>query len=87
MQGVSEMQGYLNYFENECNFIADTAYDIKEGNVVLVCSGDEKGKKAVFQKENGKSSLKIEEKVISDLQGIVLEVEDEFLIRKYAEKK
>ncbi|MDD3402971.1 MAG: hypothetical protein PHQ72_06400 [Hespellia sp.] len=79
------MRGYLNYFENECNFIADTAYTIKSGSSVSVCSGDCDGQTGVFQSKNGIASLIIDGQEISKLQGIVLEIADDYLAKKYEE--
>lgn len=79
------MRGYLNYFETECNFIADTAYTIKGGSAVLVCSGELEGKEAVFQKENGEVFLETEDAKVSKLQGIILEIDESNLKKRYEE--
>ncbi|MDD3361206.1 MAG: hypothetical protein PHW34_05975 [Hespellia sp.] len=76
------MQGYLNYFENECNFIADTAYTITSGSSVFICSGEYDGREAVYKKEKGISFLMIGEQKIKKLQGIMLKVQVKDLEKK-----
>ena len=80
------MRGYLNFFENECNFIVDTAYVIKSGSVVLVCSGEHEGKSAIYDKENGVAILTIDGQVVSKIQGIMLEVQESDLKKRYGEE-